>query len=118
MKIISKTVAGLIGNTAGLLIADYLSEGITVSRDFKELGIAVIILTIANLIFRPIVKLVLSPLVILSLGLFTFVINAGILFLVDIYSSGITISGLGSLILATVTVTILNIITRVVTKIF
>jgi putative membrane protein len=64
--------------TAAILAAAYLLSGIEV-RDFLSAFMAAIVLGILNAVLRPLLILLTLPLNILSLGLFTFVINAFLL---------------------------------------
>ncbi|PKN60993.1 MAG: phage holin family protein [Deltaproteobacteria bacterium HGW-Deltaproteobacteria-11] len=64
--------------TAAILSAAYLINGIEV-RDFLSAFLAAAVLGILNAVFRPLLILLTLPLNILSLGLFTFVINAFLL---------------------------------------
>jgi putative membrane protein len=61
--------------TAAIVAAAYLLDGIRVSSFFTAV-IAAAVLGILNAFFRPIALLLTLPINILSLGLFTFVINA------------------------------------------
>ena len=61
--------------TAAIVAAAYLLDGIQVSSFFTAL-IAAAVLGILNAFLRPIALLLTLPINILSLGLFTFVINA------------------------------------------
>ncbi len=64
--------------TAAILAAAYLLNGIEV-RDFLSAFMAAAVLGILNAVLRPLLILLTLPLNILSLGLFTFVINAFLL---------------------------------------
>lgn len=61
--------------TFAILLASYLLDGIHVSGFFSALGAAAI-LGILNAFFRPIALILTLPINVLTLGLFTFVINA------------------------------------------
>lgn len=61
--------------TCAILLASYMLDGIHVSGFFSALGAAAI-LGILNAFFRPIALILTLPINILTLGLFTFVINA------------------------------------------
>ncbi|MEJ2660206.1 MAG: phage holin family protein [Desulfobacteraceae bacterium] len=61
--------------TGAILFASYMLDGIQVSGFMSALGAAAI-LGILNAFFRPIALILTLPINILSLGLFTFVINA------------------------------------------
>lgn len=62
-------------NTLGVMVAANLVDGISYDR-LSGLLVASLLLGIFNAIFRPLLILLTLPLVIISLGLFTFVINA------------------------------------------
>ena len=61
--------------TGAILLASYMLDGIHVSGFFSALGAAAI-LGILNAFFRPIALLLTLPINVLTMGLFTFVINA------------------------------------------
>jgi putative membrane protein len=73
-----------------------------------NLLIAAGIFTLINLYIRPLIKMILSPVVVLTLGLFTLVINAGMLYLLDILSENVTITSTESLIYGTLLITAVN----------
>jgi len=112
MKLLAKVLGALAANIVAILIAGAAIPGVTFSRDVKEFAAVIILLTLANLIVRPIAKIILSPLILITLGFFTIIINAGILYLVDIYASEITINGLAALVLTTLLISFTNIIFR------
>jgi putative membrane protein len=93
-------------STISILIAAYLIDGIHVSG-FLSAFFAAAILGILNAFFRPVVFILTLPINILSLGLFTLVINAVLLMMVSGVISGFTVDGfwwalLGSLIISLV----------------
>lgn len=64
--------------TAAISIASYVIDGIEVRNFFSAL-FAAAILGILNAVFRPILILLTLPINVITLGLFTFVINAVLL---------------------------------------
>jgi putative membrane protein len=92
--------------TVAILLAAYLLPGITVGGPFSAF-FAAAALGILNALFRPILLLVTLPLNILTLGLFTFVINALMLMMASGVIGGLQVRGfwwavLGSLIISLV----------------
>ena len=92
--------------TVAILCASYLIKGIVV-RGFLSAVSAAAILGILNAFFRPILILLTLPINILSLGLFTFVINAFLLRMASGVISGFEVHGfwaavLGSLLISLV----------------
>ena len=68
--------------TAAIMVASYLLDGIQVSGFFSALFGAAI-LSLMNIFFRPVLIILTLPINILSLGLFTFAINAFLLMMVS-----------------------------------
>ena len=92
--------------TIAIIIASYLLEGIHVSGFFSAF-FAAAALGILNALFRPILILLTLPINILTLGLFTFIINALMLKLASGVIPGFEVYGFwtavfGSLIISVV----------------
>ena len=79
-------------STFSIMVTAYLLEGIHISG-FLSAFFAAVILGILNAFFRPILLILTLPITILSLGLFTFVINALLLMMVSGVISGFTVDG-------------------------
>lgn len=116
MKVLFHLIIAYAGSALGLFIADRFVKGVAVSHVWQEFLVLAALLTLANLILRPILKFFFTPIIILSLGVFILVINAGILFLLDFASQSITINGLGSLIITTIIVGAIHIAARFLTR--
>lgn len=92
--------------SGAIMIASYLLDGIQV-RSFVSALAAAAMLGIFNAFFRPIALIITLPINIVSLGLFTFVINALMLKMVSGVVSGFQVQGFwtaifGSLIISVV----------------
>jgi putative membrane protein len=92
--------------TAAIMIASYLLDGIRVDNFFSAFWAAAV-LGILNALFRPILILFTLPINILSLGLFTFIINALMLKMASGVISGFHVQGFwtavfGSLIISVI----------------
>ena len=81
--------------TVAIIVASYLLEGIHVSGFFSAF-FAAAILGILNAFLRPILLILTLPLNIMSLGLFTFIINAIMLMMVSGVISGFYVYGFWS----------------------
>ncbi len=81
--------------TAAILVTSYLMDGIHVSGFFSAF-FAAAILGILNAFFRPILLVLTLPINILSLGLFTFVLNAVLLMMVSGVIPGFDVDGFWS----------------------
>ncbi|MBZ1348628.1 MAG: phage holin family protein [Candidatus Liptonbacteria bacterium] len=95
-------------NALAIYAADYFIAGFQIEENLREIIIAAATLSFINFTFRPLLKLIFSPLIIITLGLFSLIINAFTLYLLDYFLKTVTIIGLDSLILATLLIGIIN----------
>ena len=93
--------------TSGIIIASYLLEGIHVTGFFSAF-LAAALLGILNALFRPILILLTLPINILSLGLFTFVINALMLMMVSGVVSGFEVRGFWTALVGSLIISIIS----------
>ena len=89
----------------GLWLATSLADGIRVDDTFT-LVLAAILLGIVNAIIRPIAILLTIPITVLSLGLFLWPINAGMLWIVGRLLDGFDISSFGAALLGAALVSV------------
>jgi putative membrane protein len=71
-------------NFVGLWVAALLLGGISYGEKLRVLLIAALIFSIVNTVIRPILIILTLPAIVLSLGLFTLVINTFMLYLVTV----------------------------------
>jgi len=116
MSFLSKIVFYFLVNLIALLATAQFVPGFSINSNIESLLILTGIFTFINLLIKPILKLVFSPFIFLSLGLFSLVINAIILKLLDIWSVNVTISGIQALIYSTLLVTAVNLLLTFVAK--
>jgi putative membrane protein len=93
--------------TAAIMMASYLIEGIQVGGFFSAFLTAAI-LGILNVFFRPVLLILTLPINILSLGLFTFVINALLLKMASGVISGFEVTGFWSAVFGSLVISIVN----------
>ena len=93
-----------------MYVASSLITGFTVLGGLQGYLIAGLVLGFLNTFIRPILKLLAFPLILISLGFFTFIINAGILWFVGRATDQVVISGLWPLIWATLVVSAVTMI--------
>jgi putative membrane protein len=94
-----------------LLIGQYI-EGVSISGWYAAL-IAIVVLGLVNALIRPLLVLLTLPVNILTLGLFTFVINALMLWLVSSIVKGFSVDGFAPAFWAAL---ILSIVSWIVSK--
>lgn len=93
--------------TFSIITTSYLMDGIQVSG-FLSAFFAAAILGILNAFFRPILLILTLPVNILSLGLFTFVINAVMLMMVSGIISGFKVYGFWSAVFGSLLISLVS----------
>jgi putative membrane protein len=93
--------------TVAIIVTSYLSGGIHVSGFFSAF-FAAAILGILNAFFRPLLLLLTLPLNILTLGLFTFVINAILLMMASGVIRGFEVHGFWSAVFGSLLISIIS----------
>ncbi|PIT92852.1 MAG: hypothetical protein COU08_00175 [Candidatus Harrisonbacteria bacterium CG10_big_fil_rev_8_21_14_0_10_42_17] len=116
MKIISYLLFGILGNILGLLAAGKIINGFMVSKDPREIIIAALILTGIDISIRPLIRVVASILILLTLGIFSIVINSVILYGLDLYLESITINTTFALALGAILISTINAIVQYVRR--
>lgn len=99
----------LVLTALALLVVAQVVGGVYVSG-FGAALIGALILGLVNAIVRPVMIVLTLPLTILTLGLFLFVVNALMFWLVAAFVPGLQISGFGAALLGSLLLTVLNIL--------
>ncbi len=105
----------LLLNAAALLLVAYLVPGFEVSG-FGSAIIVAIVIGLVNAVIRPIILFFTLPITILTLGLFTLVINAILLWGVAGILEGFEIAGFTSALTGAVILWLVSIITSFILK--
>lgn len=93
--------------TISIMGTPYLIHGITVDSFFSAF-FAAAILGVLNAVFRPILIVLTLPINILTLGLFTFIINALMLKMASGIIPGFHVHGFWAAVLGSLTISIVN----------
>ncbi|MEY4729886.1 MAG: putative rane protein [Pseudomonadota bacterium] len=94
--------------SAGALLAlPYIIQSIQV-KDIKVAVITALVLGLVNAIIRPIAMLITLPLNILTLGLFTFVVNALLFWGVAYFVEGFSVGGFWSALLGSIVFSLIS----------
>jgi putative membrane protein len=103
-------LGALIGwgvNIVALLVIDWLFDSVTIGR-WGSLLFAAAVLGIANAILKPILTILTFPLIVLTLGLFYFVLNIAMLALAEWIAPDFSIDGFWTYVGATIVVWLVN----------
>jgi putative membrane protein len=102
-------------STVAVLVATYVVPGIRYER-WPDLLIATLVLGLLNSFLRPLLMLVSLPLLILTLGLFTLVINALLLLVVNwLLSPKFIVEGFKAAFLGALVISVVSLLLNLVT---
>lgn len=101
-------------NAAGLFVAAQLLSGVEYQNEWGVLLIAGLILSIINALIKPFLIILALPALILTLGIFSIIINGFMVYLAHILYSSFEVSSFWTAVLAGMVVGLVNyIMTRV-----
>ena len=102
----------LLISAAALWVATRIVPGVTYTGNFVYLLLVALVFGLLNALLRPVLALLTCPLLILTLGLFTFVINALVLWLTSAFAGslglGFHVSGFWAAFLGALVVSIVS----------
>ncbi|MGZ6644398.1 MAG: phage holin family protein [Solirubrobacteraceae bacterium] len=76
-------VIGWVSNVAALFVASWALSGVTYGNEWWTLFIAAAVFTVVNAWVKPIVAVLSIPFIVVTLGLFYFLINVLMLYVTD-----------------------------------
>ena len=88
MYLLSKWIV----SAAAIIISAYIIEGVTITSFWSALWLS-LFLGLINAVLRPVLIVLTLPINILTLGLFTFVINASLILLASSVIKGFSVDG-------------------------
>ena len=83
----------IIGSALAVLVSARLVPNIFYQYEFLSLVKIAVMLATANALLKPALKIIFSPLILITLGLFTFVINIFLLWIVVYFAPELSIVG-------------------------
>lgn len=98
----------LLMNALGFYVTARIVPGMTI-EGWETLGIVAVVWGVLSIILKPILVLLTLPVNFLTLGLFTFVINAGLIMLMTRIVPGFSVKSFGTALLAAVVLALLNV---------
>jgi putative membrane protein len=98
----------LLINAAALWAAAYLITGIDLDGSFWAILLVALVFGVVNTFIKPILKALSFPVIMMTLGLFTLVINAGMLALTAAVSDALSIADIWSALLGAVVISVVS----------
>jgi putative membrane protein len=103
-----RILLSIVANAVALFATAYVVPGITFGGSWVQLLVAGAIFGLLNLIVRPIAMLLSLPFLVLTLGLFYFVLNGLLLWGFSQFMPGYHVSGLWAGILGSLVIMVVN----------
>jgi putative membrane protein len=105
-----KFLIRMLFSAAAIFGVAYLSDGALLKVDafWPSAVIAAVVLAVVNAVVKPIVKVLSFPVTILTLGLFSLVISAGMLYLVAWVVDGVSTMGFWQTLVSAVIIAIVT----------
>jgi putative membrane protein len=110
VKFIGIILFQICTNAFAILAAANFVSGFAFTGNFTQLLLTACLLTAINMLILPILKLIFGPIVLLTLGVFTIIINAFGLFILDKFSTPLTIGGILPLVYGTLVIGLVNLV--------
>ncbi|HSX41634.1 MAG TPA: phage holin family protein [Candidatus Saccharimonadales bacterium] len=106
--LVRKFILRWLLNFLGLWVAASLLSGIDYNDKMAVLIVAALVFSIVNAFIRPLIILLALPAIVLTLGLFTFVVNAFMLYLVTVLYHPFHVASFGQAVLGAVIIWLVN----------
>jgi putative membrane protein len=101
-------------NAVALWVAARVVDGIELPEEILSVLLVAAVFGLVNALIKPLVFVLSLPVVLLSLGLFTIVINALMLMLTDWLMDSLTVSGFWAALLGSLLISIVSLIFSVI----
>jgi putative membrane protein len=108
-------IAKWVINAIALYIVSQIVGGITISG-FTAAMIAVVVISLVNMVLKPILFLLTLPVTILTLGLFSLVINAVLFLIAGSLVPGFTVSGFGPAFLGSLVYSVISMLLNLLVR--
>ena len=102
-------------NALSLIIVSQLVPGFTISSTYAALILA-LVLGLLNALVRPVLLVLTLPVNIVTLGLFTFVINALMILFAATMVKGVSVDGFGTALVAAIILWLISLATNALLK--
>ncbi len=112
--IIIRFIIRWASNTLALWIAANVVTDISYKEDWTVLLIASFILSVVNALLKPLLVMLSLPFIVLSLGLFTLIINGALVWLVGVIYGSFNTGSFSSAVLAGLIVGLVNYLVTIV----
>jgi len=102
------TVLRYLGTVAAVYLTVSLVPGISVSGGWVTILLVALVWSVITMVIRPVLQILTLPITLITLGLFSFILNAFLFYAMQWVVSGFTIAGFLPALLGAVVLSILS----------
>lgn len=111
-----RIIVQILTNALAIALAAKIVPGIIFTGDLFTLVIAGLVLGLINFFVKPILKIISIPLIVVTLGLFTLIINMAMLWALEYLIIELTINGFWAFFWGTIVMSAVNIFVSMTIK--
>ena len=111
-----RLIITILANGVGIYVASRIISGFSFTGGYLSLLVAAVVFALLNLLLRPILRFVTSPIIFITFGLFMIVVNMAILWVLDLFIPSLVILNLTALFWATLLIGIINLLIAPIKK--
>ena len=104
----AQLVVRVLLNAAGIYVAAWLLDGVSYQHSWSVLFIAAAVLALVNALIKPFIIILALPALLLTLGVFSIIINGFMINLVDVLYPAFEVHGFITAILAGIVIGLVN----------
>ena len=110
-----KTILRFLGTAAAVYLTVYIVPGITISGGWTTTLLVALVWSVITMVIRPVLSLLTLPITILTLGIFSFILNGLLFWAMTLIVHGFEVAGF---IPALIGAIVLSILSWLINKIF
>jgi putative membrane protein len=108
LEVVQQFVLRLLVTALAVLLASYLFRPMIEVENFTAALVFALVLGLLNAFVRPLLMLLTLPLQLITLGLFTLVINAIVFYLASLFPIGVRVDGFTAAFIGALVVTVVS----------
>lgn len=108
------TILRYLGTVAAVILTVNIVPGVSMSGGWETTLLVALVWSVMTIVIRPVLKLLTLPITIVTLGLFSFLLNALLFWAMTLIVSGFTVAGFWPAIFGAL---VLSILTALISKV-
>ncbi|MEK7133977.1 MAG: phage holin family protein [Patescibacteria group bacterium] len=102
------TILRYLGTVAAVYLTVSIVPGIMVAGGWITILLVALVWSVITMVIRPVLSILMLPITIVTLGLFSFILNALLFWAVTLIVPGFTVAGFGAALLGALVLSILT----------